>query len=147
MHIAVVIRQHCFCLGLTISCPRQSFMACTVSVFSIAAAGSAPNYHIKHLLSLSLKADNVKRLQSNSINHHTCWELVKMKLAFAGCIFAPYPRLWLCPSAPELGICQRLLHHQVSTQRHTLICMLFISAIALCFNSSVPACQSNAGIF
>ena len=61
--------------------------------------------------------------------------------------FAPYPRLWLCSCAPVLGICQRLLHHQVSTQRHTLICTLFNSALALCFNSNVSACQSNAGVF
>ncbi len=70
-----------------------------------------------------------------------------MKLALAGCILAPYPSFWLCSSAPKLGVHQYLLHHQVSTQRHTLICMLFISALALCFNSNVPACQSNAGIF
>ena len=124
MHITMVIRQHHICLGLTISNPRQSFMTYSVSELSTAAAGSAYNYHIKHRLSLFLKADNIMRVQSNSINNHTCWELAKMKLALAECILAPYPRLWLCSFPPELGVCQHLLHHQVSTQHHTLVCML-----------------------
>lgn len=62
-------------------------MPCSASEFSIAAAGSAYNYHIKPLLSLSLKADNIMHLQSDSINNHTCWELANVKLALAGCIF------------------------------------------------------------